>query len=443
MNKKLSKNWVKRSLSSVWHPYTQMKHHEQFPLIALSWGEGSWLYDCDNQRYLDAISSWWVNLFGHANPRIGEAIKNQLDTLEHSMLAGFTHKPVVELSEELAKLTGNTLGHVFYASDGSSAVEIALKMSIHFWINSGEKAKTEFICLKNSYHGETIGALSVGDIQLYRDAYQAMIKPVHVVSGPDSRATTNLGDGQEMVKSCLRELEDLLKKRNNHIAGFIVEPLVQGAAGMVMYDSSYIKGVRLLCDKYNIHLLADEIAVGCGRTGTFFACEQAEIWPDFMLLSKGISGGYLPLSLVMTTDKIFDRFYDDDVARGFLHSHTYSGNPLACVAALEVLKIFKDEDVLNKNKMLASSIHQELEWTNYDKRISNARSTGMMFAFDVKYEHMPDHFPRRVFETAGKNELLLRPIGNVVYMVPPYTLRKSEIDHLSSSVKKTLDDVLV
>ncbi len=443
MNKKLSKNWVKRSLLSVWHPYTQMKHHERFPLIALSRGEGSWLYDCDDKRYLDAISSWWVNLFGHANPRISEAIKNQLDTLEHSMLAGFTHKPVVELSEELAKLTGNTLGHVFYASDGSSAVEIALKMSIHFWVNSGVKTKTEFICLKNSYHGETIGALSVGDIQLYRDAYQAMIKPVHAVRGPDSRAATTNAERQEMVKSCLMELENLLKKRNNHIAGFIVEPLVQGAAGMVMYDSSYIKGVRLLCDKYNIHLLADEIAVGCGRTGTFFACEQADIWPDFMLLSKGISGGYLPLSLVMTTDKIFDRFYDDDVARGFLHSHTYSGNPLACVAALEVLKIFKTEDVLNTNKRLAASIRQELEWTNDDKRISNTRSTGTMFAFDVKNEHMPDHFPRRVFEAAGKNELLLRPIGNVVYMVPPYTLSEWEIEHLSSSVKQTLDDVLV
>ncbi len=443
MNKNLSKTWVKRSLSSVWHPYTQMKHHEYFPLVALSRGEGSWLYDYDGHRYLDAISSWWVNLFGHANPRIGQAIKEQLDTLEHSMLAGFTHKPVVELSEKLAKLADNQLGHVFFASDGSSAVEIALKMSIHYWINSGRKTKTEFVCLKGSYHGETVGALSVGDINLYRDAYRSMINPVHVVNGPDSRKASSLAESQDMIKSCLLDLESLFKRRNDNIAGFIVEPLVQGAAGMVMYDPSYIKGVRALCNQYNIHLLTDEIAVGCGRTGTFFACEHAEIWPDFMMLSKGISGGYLPLSLVMTTDEVFNQFYDDDIAHGFLHSHTYTGNPLACRSALEVLKIFEDDSVLEKNINLANFIYHELEWVKTDSRLENFRSTGMMFAFDVKHKHLPNHFPRRTFEVAGKHELLLRPIGNVVYIVPPYTINEEEVQHLSDAMKKTLDGVLI
>ncbi|MFL6716563.1 MAG: aminotransferase class III-fold pyridoxal phosphate-dependent enzyme, partial [Burkholderiaceae bacterium] len=292
-NTNASDEWMARSLKSVWHPCTQMQHHETMPLVALSHGRGPWLYDHEGKAYLDAISSWWVNLFGHANARINAALKDQLDLLEHAMLAGFTHEPVVMLSEQLAARTGGALGHCFYASDGASAVEIALKMSFHSWRNQGYTDKLEFVCLQGSYHGETIGALSVTDVKLFRDAYGPLLRGVHVVPTPDAR---NALDGETPVEVAMRAaaaLETLLRQRAGRIAAIIVEPLVQCAAGMAMHDPAYLLEVRRLCDRYGVHLIADEIAVGCGRTGSFFACEQAGIWPDFLCLSKGISGGYL------------------------------------------------------------------------------------------------------------------------------------------------------
>ena len=287
-------DWVKRSLHSVWHPCTQMQHHagtDPLPLIPVSHGRGAWLYDADGKRYLDAISSWWVNLFGHANPRINAALKDQLDRLEHAMLAGFTHEPVIALSERLAALTGDVLGHCFYASDGASAVEIALKMSFHAWRNSGLTDKQEFVCLKGSYHGETIGALAVTDVALFRDAYGPLLRQAHVVASPDARQAADGESAADVAHRAAAALEALLQQRAGHIAAVIVEPLVQCATGMAMHDPVYLQQVRALCDRYQVHMIADEIAVGCGRTGTFFACEQAAIWPDFVCLSKGISGG--------------------------------------------------------------------------------------------------------------------------------------------------------
>ncbi|OGT18394.1 MAG: adenosylmethionine--8-amino-7-oxononanoate transaminase, partial [Gallionellales bacterium RIFCSPHIGHO2_02_FULL_57_16] len=346
-----------RSLSAVWHPCSQMKHYEAFPLLPVARGEGVWLYDFDGKRYLDAVSSWWVNLFGHSNPRINAALREQLDTLEHVMLAGFTHEPVVLLSERLRELAPAGLGHCFYGSDGASATEIALKMSAHYWRNTGKPQKTQFISLENSYHGETLGALSVTDVALFRDAYGALIRQQATVPSPDWRKAAAGESAEAYALRCAAALEAHLQQHHQHIAAFIIEPLVQGAAGMAMYHPVYLKRARELCSQYGVHLIADEIAVGMGRTGTMFACEQATtpspdkgrageglgITADFLLLSKGITGGYLPLSVVMTRDEIYQSFYADDTARGFLHSHSYTGNPLACRAALATLDIFAQD----------------------------------------------------------------------------------------------------
>ena len=441
----ISDQWVERSLKAVWHPCTQMKHHERFPLIALSHAKGSWLYDQDGHRYLDAISSWWVNLFGHANLYINAALKKQLDQLEHAMLAGFTHPPVVELSERLSALTSHHLGHTFFASDGASAIEIALKMSFHYWRNMGLSDKKEFICLKNSYHGETLGALAVTDVAIFKDAYGPLIRHAHIVTSPDARSATVGETAVDAATRALKDLENILQKNQGKIAALILEPLVQCATGMAMHDPSYLVGARQLCDQYQVHLIADEIAVGCGRTGTFFAVEQAGesgIWPDFLALSKGISGGYLPLSLVMTTEKIYQAFYDEDTSRGFLHSHSYTGNPLACTAALATLDIFANDQVIEKNKALASAMTESFAWAQNDSNIEHFRQKGMILAFDIKESVTTNSFAKEFFKEALSKEILVRPIGRTIYIMPPYTLSTDELAILSNGIEKTLHLVL-
>jgi adenosylmethionine-8-amino-7-oxononanoate aminotransferase len=433
-------DWVARSLRSVWHPCTQMQHHETIPLIPVSRGKGAWLYDHEGRRYLDAISSWWVNLFGHANPRINAALKDQLDTLEHAMLAGFTHEPVIELSEKLSALTGHVLGHSFYASDGASAVEIALKMSFHSWRNNGQSDKQEFVCLKGSYHGETIGALAVTDVALFKDAYGPLLRASQTVMSPDARNAAEGETAEDMARKAAADVERLFAEKADKIAAIIIEPLVQCATGMAMHDPLYLRLVRALCDKHQVHLILDEIAVGCGRTGTFFACEQAGIWPDFLCLSKGISGGYLPLSLVMTRDDIYQAFYSNDVTRGFLHSHSYTGNPLACRAALATLQIFEDDDILNANRVKAARLTAALQPLARHRQVRNFRSCGMIWAFDA-IDATPD-FSRRFFATAVEHELLMRPIGSTVYMMPPYILDDEEIDGLAANTLAVFDKVM-
>ncbi|RJX33058.1 MAG: adenosylmethionine--8-amino-7-oxononanoate transaminase [Oxalobacter sp.] len=437
-------DWVTRSLHSVWHPCTQMQHHETVPLIPVSHGKGVWLYDPDGKRYLDAISSWWVNLFGHANPRINAALKDQLDRLEHAMLAGFTHEPVIQLSERLSTLTGNALGHCFYASDGASAVEIALKMSFHAWRNAGETKKQEFICLKGSYHGETIGALAVTDVAIFRDAYGSLLRNAHVVMSPDARQAQAGETAEDVARRAADALETLLQERADNIAAVIVEPLVQCATGMAMHDPLYLKLLRQLCDRYSVHLIADEIAVGCGRTGTFFACEQANIWPDFLCLSKGISGGYLPLSLVMTREEIFQAFYSEDVTRAFLHSHSYTGNPLACRAALATLEIFEADTVLQTNRARAACLTQALQPLATHDKVRHFRPRGMIWAFDALIDdpHQLATFSRRFFAAALKQEILLRPIGNTVYLMPPYILSEDEIALLADRTIAVFEEII-
>jgi adenosylmethionine-8-amino-7-oxononanoate aminotransferase len=421
-----------------------MQHHETVPLIPVSHGRGPWLVDMQGREYLDAISSWWVNLFGHANPRINAALKDQLDRLEHAMLAGFTHQPVVELSERLGALTGGVLGHCFYASDGASAVEIALKMSFHYWRNSGQSQKQEFVCLSGSYHGETIGALAVTDVALFRDAYGPLLQRAHVVASPDARLARSGESAADVAHRAATAMDTLLQGRAGKVAAVIVEPLVQCATGMAMHDPVYLKEVRAICDRYQVHLIADEIAVGCGRTGTFFACEQADIWPDFVCLSKGISGGYLPLSLVMTHDVIYQAFYDADVTRGFLHSHSYTGNPLACRAALATLDIFTQDDVLKTNRGKAQRLTAALAPLVSDERVRNFRQRGMIWAFDavVNDADKAATFSRRFFAAALQRGLLLRPIGRTVYLMPPYILNDEDITQLALRTRATFDEVM-
>ncbi len=441
MNTAAQNDWVARSLHSVWHPCTQMQHHETMPLVAISHGRGAWLMDHEGRRYLDAISSWWVNLFGHANARINAALKDQLDKLEHAMLAGFTHEPVVQLSEQLAARTGGVLGHCFYASDGASAVEIALKMSFHAWRNLGQPDKQEFVCLSGSYHGETIGALAVTDVALFREAYGPLLQRAHVVASPDARQAQAGETAADVARHAAQDLRQLLEARAGHIAAVIVEPLVQCASGMAMHDPVYLQLVRALCDEFGVHLIADEIAVGCGRTGSFFACEQAAIWPDFLCLSKGISGGYLPLSLVMTREEIYQAFYHADVARGFLHSHSYTGNPLACRAALATLAIFDEDNVLAMNRVRGDKLEAALAPIAQHPQVKNFRRQGMIFAFDAQ-PAQAEGFARRFFTEALQQELLLRPIGNTVYMMPPYILSDEEIALLATRTLTVLEHTL-
>jgi len=421
-----------------------MKHHERLPLVPVARGQGAWLYDRANHRYLDAISSWWVNLFGHANPRINAALKDQLDTLEHAMLAGCTHEPAIELAERLHALTGNTLGHAFFASDGASAVEIALKMSFHSWRNQGFADKQEFVCIANSYHGETIGALGVTDVALFKDAYDPLIRHAHVVASPDARLAQPGESAADVARRALDHVRALFESRAAKIAALIVEPLVQCAAGMAMHDTSYIAGLRALCDQYGVHLIADEIAVGCGRTGTFFACEQAGIWPDFLCLSKGISGGYLPLSIVLSRDEIYAAFYHDDTARGFLHSHSYTGNPLACRAAVATLDLFASDNVLAVNAQKSTQLKSALAPLAEHRQVRNLRQCGTIFAFDAVIDDAQHAktFSRRFFENALQRELLLRPIGTTVYLMPPYILDDEELALLASRTRETFEATL-
>jgi adenosylmethionine-8-amino-7-oxononanoate aminotransferase len=435
-----NRDLIARTLRSVWHPCTQMKLHEWLPMVAISHGQGAWLYDFSGRRYLDAISSWWVNLFGHANPRINAAIIGQLERLEHVILAGMTHEPAVALAERLAALTAGNLGHCFFASDGSSAVEIALKMSHHFWRNSGQPDKSRFACLTGAYHGETTGALSVSDVAPFRDAYAPLLRAGITVMSPDWRHAEPGESPLDYARRCAGALERVLQQRHGEIAALIVEPLVQCANGMGMYEPEYLRLARSLCDKYHVHLIADEIAVGFGRTGTFLACEQAGILPDLLCLSKGITGGYLPLSVVLSTGTIYEAFYDNELTRGFLHSHSYSGNPLACAAALATLSIFEQDDVIESNKQRAARIDELARPLQAHPRVQNFRRTGMIWAFEVN--QAPALFARRFSAAALEHELLLRPLGNTVYFMPPYVIDEEQSALLTDRALELLDRIV-
>jgi adenosylmethionine---8-amino-7-oxononanoate aminotransferase len=425
----------KRDLSVLWHPCTQMKDHEAFPIIPIKKGQGAWLEDFDGNRYLDAISSWWVNLFGHANPYINAALKGQLETLEHVIFAGFTHESAIKLAEKLVEVAPPGLNRCFYADNGSAAVEVALKMSFHYWLNLGQSKKTKFITLENSYHGETLGALAVGNVPLYKETYAPLLMDVITVPSPDCYYRES---GESWVDYSSRRfelMEQTLQKHADTVCAVIVEPLVQCAGNMRMYDPVYLKLLREACDKYDVHLIADEIAVGFGRTGSLFACEQAAITPDFMCLSKGLTGGYLPLSAVLTTDEIYQAFYDDyRKLTAFLHSHSYTGNALACRAGLATLEIFQQQDIITKNQSLAKMLATVAARFQEHPHVAEVRQTGMIVAIElVKNKQMREPYPwqerrgLRVYQYALSKGVLLRPLGNVIYFMPPYIIHEDEL----------------
>lgn len=433
--KTANQDLLARSMAAVWHPCTQMKRHETLPLVPIARADGVWLTDCDGHRLIDGVSSWWVNLFGHNEPRIKAAITAQMDTLEHVMLAGFTHEPVVQLSEQLGELTG--LGHAFYGSDGASATEIALKMAAHYWRNLGLPTKNRFVYLADSYHGETMGALSVTDVPIFRSAYAPLVRENFAVMSPDPRLAQPGETAAQYTARALADLERVLREHADQIAALIVEPLVQGAVGMAMYDPQYLASARILCDQYRVLLIADEIAVGFGRTGSMFACEQAQIKPDLMCLSKGITGGYLPLAVVLCTDQIYQAFYADEVAKAFLHSHSYTGNALACAAALATLKIFRDDDVIERNRAKAAAMSALFAPLRQHPRVTHWRQRGMIWAFDV--QDASAGFAQKYFELALNAGVLLRPVGNTVYFMPPYIIDLAQTQQLADAALLALE----
>ncbi|MBP6058723.1 MAG: adenosylmethionine--8-amino-7-oxononanoate transaminase [Nitrosomonas sp.] len=426
-----------RSLQAVWHPCTQMKQHEVYPLVPIVSGKGVWLYDADGKRYLDAISSWWVNLFGHTHPHINAAIRDQLEKIEHVMLAGFTHEPVVSLSERLRKIAPGSLGHCFYASDGASAIEIALKMSFHYWLLCGQPQKNRFISLQNDYHGETLGALSVTDVAIFKETYAPLLRQCAHVPTPDWRYAETGESAKDYAIRAAAALETYLAENHSQTAALILEPLVQGATGMGMYHPIYLQRARKICTQYQVHLIADEIAVGFGRTGTMFACNQADITPDFLCLSKGLSGGYLPLSVVMTDDKVFQAFYHDKTAHAFLHSHSHTGNALACRAALATLDIFEQNQVIETNKIKATYLNKIAVSLLTHPKVKNFRNCGMIWAFEVITDD-PD-FAAKCFQAGLKQQLLLRPLGKTIYFMPPYVINEQEMNLLIDGTLHVLD----
>ena len=446
-NPNLNESYVTRDLAHVWHPCTQMKDHEALPMIPIRRGSGVWLEDFAGQRYLDAISSWWVNLFGHSNPRINAAVAAQLGNLEHVILAGFTHEPVIQLSEALTALAPRGLTRCFYADNGSSGVEVALKMSFHYWRNCGKPGKHRFITLTNSYHGETLGALAVGDVELYKSTYKPLLMNVITVPSPDCFERETGESWADHSRRKFAVMEETLARHAHEAAAVIVEPLVQCAGNMRMYDPVYLQMLREACDRHGVHLIADEIAVGFGRTGTLFACEQAGIRPDFMCLSKGLTGGYLPLSAVLTTEAVYAAFYDEYTKlNAFLHSHSFTGNPLACAAALATLAIFREDRIIERNRPLAAHLGTRVRELADHAHVAEVRQTGMIAAIEFVRDRKTreayawqERRGLRIYRHALSRGVLLRPIGNVVYFMPPYVITPEEIDLIVSVAREGLE----
>jgi adenosylmethionine-8-amino-7-oxononanoate aminotransferase len=413
----------RRDLDVLWHPCTQMKDHERLPLIPIKKAHGVYLEDFEGNRYIDAISSWWVNLFGHTNEYINSKVKEQLDTLEHVILAGFTHEQVIRLSERLVKLTPKGLDKCFYSDNGSSAVEVALKMSFHAHKNDG-LTKQIFVSLTNSYHGETIGALSVGDVELYKDTYEPLLLQTIQTPVPEDMSVQSAEEAAVLF-------ENLCKARADEISAIIVEPLIQGAGYMHMYHPYFLRRLREICTAYNVHLIADEVMVGFGRSGELFACQKADITPDFLVLSKGLTGGYLPLSVVLTSNEVYAKFYCDySEHKAFLHSHSYTGNALACAAANATLDIFENEDIIEKNRAKAAYMAQKLKLFETLSNVKEVRQTGMVCAVELQGYAPQERIGLEVYTYGLEQGVLLRPLGHIVYFMPPYIITNDEIDKM-------------
>jgi len=447
--------WRQRDLAVLWHPCTQMREHpDTLPLLPIARGEGAWLIDHEGNRYLDAVSSWWTNLFGHSEPRIAAAIAAQATQLEQVMLAGFSHAPAVELAEQLLALAPRQEGRaplakVFYADNGSAGVEVALKMAFHYFHNRGETRRTRFVALENGYHGETIGALAVGDIPLYRRVYAPLLCEALFAPSPDAYLAAPGQSARQRADAAADALADLFDRHPGEICAVIMEPRLQCAGGMRMHDPAYLRRARELCDANGAFLIADEIATGFGRTGTLFACEQAGVMPDLLCLSKGLTGGFLPLSAVLATQHLYDAFLDDSRERAFLHSHSYTGNPLACAAALASLRIFQQDDVLARNRSTAETMRALSAPFNDHPHVADVRQAGMVVAFELTRngdKRTPFAAGARVglcaYRAALQRGVVLRPLGDVLYWMPPYCVDDAQLALLAETTLAAIDEAV-
>lgn len=444
-------NLIEKDLNYIWHPCSQMKDYETLPPIIIEKGEGIYLYDIEGNRYIDAISSWWCNLLGHANKQINDAIYKQVNQLEHVIFANFSHKPAIELAEKLVKLTPEGLEKLFFVDNGSAAVEVALKMSYQYHKQTGKCKKNKFVALTNAYHGETLAALSVGDLDIYSKVYKPLLLDTSRIEGPDCYRCKYKKDRETCNAECFRNMETFIKEKHEEISAVIIEPMVQAAAGMKIYSPVYLKKLREITKQYDIHLIADEIAVGFGRTGKMFACEHAGISPDFMCVSKGLTAGYIPMAIVLTTNKIYDAFYDDYTTyKAFMHSHTYSGNPLGCRIALEVLKMLEDNNILEENAKKAVAFRDMLKQAIVNhKHIGEIRSIGLIQAIElVADKESKQPFPSdkrlgyQIYKEALKMGVLLRPLGDVLYFNPPYCVTKEQMKEMITVALTAIGKVL-
>ena len=428
-----------------------MKDYETLRPIVVDHAEGPYLYAADGQKYLDIISSWWCNLLGHCNPKINEAIKKQIDQLEHVIFVNFTHEPAIKLCEELVKYVPAGLNKFNFADNGSSSVEIALKLAFQYQLQTGYGEKTRFMCLSEGYHGETIGALSVGSMDLFAQMYKPMMMNNIHVQAPDCYRCPFNKDREHCQCECFKYAEEAFAKHAKETAAMIVEPIVQGCAGMRIYPPLYLQKLRKLCDEYGVLLIADEIATGFGRTGKMFACNHAGITPDIMCISKALTGGYLPMSIVCTTDKIYDAFYDDyNKGKQFMHSHTYAGNPIGCAIALAVLDILKNEHILEENVEKAQYFHNALINTfGQHKNIGEIRHINLINAMELVTDKDKKlgfdgnlRIGYEIYKKALTHGLLLRPLGNVIYFNPPLNINKADLDKAVALAKQSIDEVL-
>ena len=431
------KELQEKDLKHIWHPCSQMKDYEEFPPIVIKKGKGVYLEDLEGKKYIDAVSSWWVNLFGHSNEKINRALSNQVNNLEHVIFANFSHEPAIELGERIIKLAPEGLEKVFFSDNGSSAVEVALKISFQYHQQVDKKKKTKFIALTDAYHGETLGALSVSGVDLYNDIYKPLLLDTIRVQGPDCFNCEFNKQRETCDAECFKYMKQAIVNNHEQITGAIVEPMVQCAAGMKMYSKNYLKKLRSMCTEYDINLIADEIAVGFGRTGKMFACEHADIAPDIMCVSKGLTAGYLPMALTLTTDKIYNAFYDEyNTFKAFLHSHSYTGNPLGCAVAIETLNIFEDEDILEKNIELSGMIRKKMKSIIKDiPYVGEYRQIGLIGAIELSDSSInntilnsSNRVGYEIYKIALKKGVILRPLGNIIYFMPPYVINEEQID---------------
>ncbi len=426
---------IKRDIKNIWHPFTQMKDYENEAPLIIDRGKGIYIWDTDGNRYMDAISSWWVNTLGHSHPRLNEAIKRQLDKIEHVLLAGFSHVPAIELAEKLVELTPEKLTKVFYSDNGSTAVEVALKMAYQYCQQMGKPQKNKFVALKNSYHGDTIGAVSVGGVDVYHKIYKPMLFDIFQAESPYCYRCP-MGKNKESCDiECMGSVEEIFCKHHGEIAGIIVEPIVQAAGGMIIYPAEYLKRLRKLCDEYKVFLIDDEVAMAFGRTGKLFAFEHAQVVPDLVCLAKGITSGYLPLAVTMATDEIYRAFYDDyEKLKTFFHGHSFTGNPIAASVAVENLKILEEEQVIESLPPKIEALRSNLEKFRELDCVGDIRQAGMVGAIEVvknKETKEPYRFEERIghkiYKQALKRGAILRPLGSVIYFMPPYAITEEEI----------------